>query len=72
MSVNPVRMEWTGVYKAARSLEEVLRIPGGETQPSHQCAQEAGAGDPHAHWTAGHSAVVCWGDITEVRAYGCG
>jgi len=34
--VNPVSMEWTGVYKAARGLEEVL-LRG---EPSHQCAQE--------------------------------
>ena len=67
---NPVSIERRGVYKAVGGLEEVL--PGGEPQPSHQCAQEAGAGDPHAHWTAGHPAVVCWGDITEERVYGCG
>jgi len=70
MMVDPVSMEQTGVYKAAKGLEEVL--PRSDPQPSHQCAQEAGAGDPHAHWAAGHPAVVCWGDITEVRAYGCG
>jgi len=51
----------------AGGLEEVL--PGGEPQPSHQCAQEAGAGDAHAHWAAGHPAAVCWGDITKVRPF---